>query len=215
MNVRALIASIAFVGLGTAQAAPIKTASWAELVFHGTSGEFTISYKKTPNLLLTASDAEYLEGGWYYNANLGSQSPASIRKVMAERFGITPADSLAYVGGCDRGKICPAGSGGALLGSRAGLDGSFSVALAQAAHPTVTGFDFLAIHLGGGELFFHWDNPISEFRLTGPSGWNYSAISNYRSYLGPVSAVPLPAPVALFASGLLGLGLLRRFGRRR
>jgi hypothetical protein len=68
-------------------------------------------------------------------------------------------------------------------------------------------FDFLAIHFGGGELLFHWAQPITEVTLTALDGFP-GGLSNYRAYLG-VSAVPLPGALALF------LGAIGFFGARR
>jgi hypothetical protein len=67
----------------------------------------------------------------------------------------------------------------------------------------VAAFDFLAIHMGGAELLFHWSQPITSMTLLALDGFP-GGLSNYRGYL----ATPLPGALVLFMSalGLLGLG---------
>jgi hypothetical protein len=66
-----------------------------------------------------------------------------------------------------------------------------------------TGFDYLAVHIGRGEILFHWSAPITSFTINGES------LSNYRAY---AAAVPEPETYAML---LGGLGLVGFAARRR
>lgn len=77
-------------------------------------------------------------------------------------------------------------------------------------------FNYLAIHFGGSELFFYWDNAINSFSIsdfkdvTECEDGRGGGISNFRAYRDGLSEVPLPAAGWLFGSALIGLMGLRR-----
>lgn len=64
-----------------------------------------------------------------------------------------------------------------------------------------TPFNNLAVHIGGGEMLFHWSNKITTFNLTGDS------LSNYRAYAAPV---PEPETYAMLIAGLGLVGFMAR-----
>lgn len=192
-----LLASVAFFGL--AHAAPV-TNTWYQI--DETNGDFSITYKgKTVNL--SASPATYLidDQQWFYDGNLNPQDPASIKADVETRYGLT-SGSLTTVGYCpDNGCSNATMTSGTTTGGTP--TSTFAVTPGKA-------FDYLAIHLGLGELFFHWSVATDTFTLAGKA---VTSISNYRAYLGPqVVVTPLPGAALLFISGLGALGVI---GRRR
>lgn len=82
---------------------------------------------------------------------------------------------------------------------------------------TPNAFNYLAIHVGQGELLFRFFGTISQFTIS-KTGGTAGGLSNYRTYLGdiitnpnPPNPVPVPAAVWLFGSALAGLvGTARR-----
>lgn len=131
----------------------------------------------------------------YFDTNPpSSQNPGSLAALMAPYFD-ADASTLTLASSCD--KIV--GGGCANVTSSAT---QFSVAGAT--------FDYLALHFGGGELFFHWAQPQSSMTLTVPGG--FPGLSDYRAYLGPL-ATPVPGALGLFLSALGLLGLGRKFAR--
>lgn len=124
----------------------------------------------------------------FYDMNVPDQSVGNIRTNIAAAYSVS-ASSLNVASTCD-----------SISGGCAGLTTSpttFSLA-------GVAPFDYLAIHFGGGELFFHWASPITAMTLTALDGFP-GGLSNYRSY----STVPLPGAFALF------LGALAFLARRK
>jgi hypothetical protein len=126
----------------------------------------------------------------YYDTNVPDQSPANIATDVAAAYGVS-ASTLALVGHCDD------------------LDASCAGATATSNQFTLTNvspFDYLAIHFGGGELFFHWAAPITSAVVTALDNRFPGGLSNYRSYL----TTPLPGALALFLGALGFLGLRRK-----
>jgi hypothetical protein len=114
----------------------------------------------------------------FYNANPGSNSQASIATFIkaSNLFSLSPSTVLANGAAANFG-------GGTIT--------------------SATPFDYLAVHIGGGELLFHWSSKITSFNLTGES------LSNFRAY-----AAPIPEPET-YAMMIAGLGLVGFMARRR
>ena len=74
---------------------------------------------------------------WYYNDNIISQSPLSIKGVVEKQFKLV-AGSLKSKG-----------------------DGEVS------SFSKVASFDYLAVHFGRGELLFHWTKTLTSFSISG------------------------------------------------
>lgn len=128
----------------------------------------------------------------YYDMNpTPSQSPSDIGVNIAQMYNVQPA-SLSYVGGCDTLAGCP----GVNLGSN-----FFSLSGTQP-------FDYLSIQAGGGELFFHWAQPVTAMTLTILEGFPV-ALGNYRAYL----TTPVPGAFALFLTALGFFGLRRKMAQ--
>lgn len=192
---------------GAAQAATLPAASWA-VITPEADGDFSITYKRRETEL-NVSPATYLEAIWFYNANPGNQDPQRIGELVAQKYSVSAAN-MVYVGGCESSSACSAGEDNSLLNSYADAYGNFHVEL-DPGLPQLKGFDYLALHIGGGELFFHWAQPITSFTLTGEGKWSASSISNYRAYF----ATPLPGAFALFLGALGMLGARRWLPRGR
>ena len=128
----------------------------------------------------------------------GGQGEAKIETLVESLFSLpaTGAGSLSLVS-----------SGDLTNGKASGpKSGSFNVG-------GTSGFDYLAVHYGGGELVFHWNAPLaagSLFTFTGlPNG-----ISNYRAY-SSVTAVPEPASYGMLLGGLALMGVVARRRARK
>lgn len=86
-------------------------------------------------------------------------------------------------------------------------------------------YDYLAVHFGGYEVFFHFaglvaagtDFTISGISTTKPNGSNGGGggLSNYRVYNSGISEVPVPAAAFLFGPALLGFMGLRRKAKNK
>jgi len=127
----------------------------------------------------------------FYNDNPGSNSQASIADFIksSNLFGLTPITVLQN----------------SVSNDNVNQNG-FVITGASPA------FNYLAVHIGGGEMLFHWSTAVSDFTLNGPS------LSNYRAYVPPGSTlsstqpgvVPEPGTVPLVFAGLGLLGLMLR-----
>ena len=118
----------------------------------------------------------------------GNTSVSQIRDIIAGSYGVDPA-TLANVGSCDTVATgCP---GVVTTPNTFSLNGP--------------AFDYLALHFGGGELFFHWAQPLASASLLALNGFP-GALADYRTYL----STPLPGALALFVSALGFLGLRRK-----
>ena len=116
----------------------------------------------------------------YFNSNPGANSQAAISSFIkgSNLFGLTSTTPLTF---------------GASLDSIHG-----STVIGAQAHP----YDYLAVHVGGGELLFHWSAKVTApFTITG------SNLSNYRAY---ISAVPEPETYAMLLAGFGVLGFMAR-----
>jgi hypothetical protein len=75
-----------------------------------------------------------------------------------------------------------------------------------------TTFNYLAVHLGGSELLFHFLSPVTSATIDLITG-SLGGFSNWRAYT--TGAVPLPGAVWLFLSALGVFGLRRKFAGGR
>jgi hypothetical protein len=127
----------------------------------------------------------------YYDENVPNQSVNDIRINVAAAYSVDAA-TLSTASTCDN------------------LSGPCTGATATSNQLTLTNvspFDYLAVHFGSNELFFHWATPITSAVLTAISPDAFVAgLSNYRSYL----TTPLPGALALFLGALGFLGLRRK-----
>ncbi|HEY0822149.1 MAG TPA: hypothetical protein VGD76_00045 [Ramlibacter sp.] len=193
MNVSILRSTFAACLIGVASAAQAAFMSVVPDAF----GNFTVTDTTHPN----AGDYQFNiqpttnpNPVIYYDQNPPTnQSPSAIQTLIASHYSVDPA-SLALAGSCDD--------------VEAGCSGltSNSTTFALSGVPQ---FEYLAIHLGGGELFFHWSQPITSMLLTALDGFP-SGRSNYRSY----SAVPLPGALALFLGALGFFGVRQKLAGR-
>jgi hypothetical protein len=128
----------------------------------------------------------------FYDTNPPSdQSVAGIGGLIATAYTLPSAPAAAS--SCDN-------IGGGCTGMTA-TSTTFSLT-------NVAAFDYLALHFGGGELLFHWAQPITTMTLTALNGFP-GGLSNYRSYL----ATPIPGALALFLTAMGILGARRRFAQ--
>ncbi len=96
------------------------------------------------------------------------------------------------------------------------LSGTFKDNISGASNTIISTipYDYLAVHFGGFEVFFHFASlvtPGTGFTISDISATRGGGISNWRAYNSGVSEVPVPAALFLFAPALLGfLGLRRK-----
>jgi hypothetical protein len=194
MNISFLrpLAVVALLGLAGAAQAAIMTAPVSA------SGDFTVTDTTGPgtplsydfNVQPTTNPNPVI----FYDTNPpGGQDATSIATLLASAYTV-PVATLVNASNCDS-------VAGGCTGTTS-TSGSFSIAGVQA-------FDYLAIHLGGGELFFHWAQPITGMTLLALDGFP-GGVSNYRSYL----STPVPGALALFLGALGFLGLRRKLAQR-
>jgi hypothetical protein len=69
-------------------------------------------------------------------------------------------------------------------------------------------FDYLAVHFGGSELFYHFDAAVTQAIITVTNS-TIGGLSNWRAFTSG-SAVPIPGAAFLFLSALGFLGLRRK-----
>lgn len=171
---------------GIAQAAPVT-------VPVDPAGNFTITEGNPPvNYNFNVQPSTFPNPAVHYDANVPDQSVDNIRVVIAAAYSAS-SSTLATASVCD-----------SIAGGCPGLtttNNTFQLT-------NVTPFDYLAIHYGGGELFFHWASPITSVLLTAINGFP-NGLSNYRSYL----TTPVPGALALFLGALGFLGLRRKLAQ--
>lgn len=191
----ALLALLLGVGLTSAQAA------WVS--FEQVNGDFTINYKGSDtDLSISGTPATSLLDlkVWYYTPNLTPQDSDSIRAELKAVYGLTTAPT--FVSGCSKPAECVNG---------ATVTPDLGVTSTQPYTSTFTSqgaFDYLAVHLGQAELFFHWLSPVTSITF---AGLDSKSISNYQAF---TLATPLPGAIWLFGSALLGfLGFSRKRSR--
>ncbi|MFZ5486272.1 MAG: hypothetical protein ACOY5G_04635 [Pseudomonadota bacterium] len=171
-------------------AAVSHAATWTQPTISG-GDSFTVAYKGTPTNLTVTPGGLSTGDVRYYDDNLTPQSPGAILGYVATQFSVAPA-TLSLAAYCNSDSTnC---SDASVSGPAKGAAGVYSLT-------TTSAFDYLAVHLGGGELLFHWAIPTKSFTISGLTG---GALSDYRAY-SSVNAVPLPGAALLFLSAL-GLG---------
>ncbi len=160
---------------GVANASFIPVGPASPLNLAGSNGPVTVTYTGA-----TASEILFSNN---QNSDVGNQSAANVASVMNTAFSL-PLGTIHTP----------------VVGQVDNLGGGSSATIS-----TVNPFDYLAVHAGQHELFFHWTTPITSLNIT--TDGQAIGLSNYRAF----SAVPVPTAVWLFGSGLLGLiGAARR-----
>lgn len=187
MNTSALRSTVAalFLGLaGLANAATVVPVETATVV--GGDGTFTVTDSDTGNSA-TFDISPVPVTVFYIDSNI-TNDPSVIAQQVELAFGLSPGTLGGLCDGC----------------------GSVSGSTLNISDPN--GFDFLAVHLGGAELFFHWASSITSATLTllandPPPGLGFS---NWRTF----SAIPVPGAAILFLSALGFLGFGRKLAGR-
>lgn len=190
MNTSVLRTTVVALFLGLAGAAHAAVSS----VVPDSSGNFTIIDTTGPaapeTFTLVVSPTTNPIPVVFYDTNPPfSQSPSVIAAELQTLYGTPP---LGLVTQCDN---IPGGCTGTSFSSS-----TFSLTGLPA-------FDFLALHFGGGELFFHWASPITGVTLTASPSFP-GGLSDYRTYL----TTPLPGALLLFLTALGFFGLRRGIG---
>jgi hypothetical protein len=181
----ALVAGI--ISTSFVYAAQKESPVWKEqaINFVGGVGSFTID-----NATYTFTESSNIKGA-FYNANFAQSSDKVIDQVIGSKlFGLSPDATLKLVKSSDK--------------------------LPSGKTLTVTGgepYNYLAVHVGKGELLFNW-TPYnnSSFTLTSSLG----NLSNYRAYasdgmtVGNVAPVPEPETYMMLLGGLCVVGIFAR-----
>jgi hypothetical protein len=160
------------------------------------SGNFTVqdtSVSGNPYYTFNISPSTSPLPAIYFDSNVPNQSVDQIRTTIANNYSAV-AGMLSTATTCDTFPCSPA----------TGTATATSTALTLA---NVSPFDYLAVHFGSNELFFHWATPQTSAILTAidPAAF-VAGLSNYRSYL----TTPVPGALALFLGALGFLGLRRK-----
>ena len=162
--------------------APNGTFTVNDVTAPGAGGSATLDINPTTFPL----DAVFIDN------NPGSNNQTVIGDLIEAAYGL-PANALSNGPACEGSGGCWSNVGGVLTINTA---------------PST--FDYLAVHLGGSELFFHWASPITSASLTMlVDNLTGGGFSNWRTYSG-VGVVPLPGAAFLFLSALGFLGLRRK-----
>jgi hypothetical protein len=181
----------AFIGLGAGAQAAVMTVPVAP------SGAFTVTDTTGPQAPevfdFVVTPTTNPNPVVYYDTNPPTdQSASSIGALIATAYSLSTAPVVKSQ--CDN---IPGGCSGMTANST-----TFSLT-------GVPAFDYLALHFGGGELFFHWSQPITAMSLLALDGFP-GGLSNYRSYL----STPIPGALALFLGAMGLLGARRKFAQR-
>jgi hypothetical protein len=181
-------------------AAMASSAANAAMVVYAPTNPFTFSADKG---ILTFS---YSGGGPMSQIAAGDDNPAPpISNQSYDAIG----DAIETVFGLSANTFSPesAISGSSFKGDISGSSATITSDIA---------YDYLAVHFGGYEVFFHFAGlvaagtdfnifDVSAEKHPGQNGGAGGGLSNYRAYNSGVSEVPVPAALWLFAPALLGL----------
>src|SRR4051794_34330547 len=107
----------------------------------------SITYKSKTYNMVTASPAVYLDDQvWYYTGNLTPQNSTNIAGYVEDQYDLA-SGSLRTVAYCDSDHQCTGGASMTNANGKSAVVSTFN---------SVQPFDYLAVHLGLGELLFHW-----------------------------------------------------------
>lgn len=144
----------------------------------------------TQTFFVSYSDSYASSISQIYFTNPANQNAGTIATAMNDTFGLSGASALDALNA---------------KSSSANLSGS-SVTIGAP-----TSFNYLSIHLGGGDLFFHFNTAVNNLAFTssGPaSGFsNYRAFNNIAVTPNNIAVTPVPEPEE-WALMVIGLGLI-------
>jgi hypothetical protein len=159
-------------------------------VYDSPSSPFTFTANKGTMTFSYSSGAtvsQIAAGDDYYLAN---QNYGTVGDGIETIFGLTTNPFTA-----------------ATVGESADISGSSATIISNMP------YDYLAVHFGGYEVFFHFAELVATgtaFQVFDVTATRGGGLSNYRVYDSGLSAVPLPAALLMFAPALLGFMGLRR-----